>query len=161
MSIFEEATQVRAKLDRFVRNDVVPIGVAQRLISDSAWWYGHPRGPVHAPKHYENVTAGHHGWELAFGANAFLVEKAIRRCIKLIGESVALAEKNAVRVDGKDLRQRLALQVRGSVANFEGNEYDGLYNTSDGFMHFGTQAINVNDFVDTIWKLAEIHRIAS
>lgn len=159
LPISEEVKVVRAKLGRFVKNDQMPMGVAQRLISDSAWWYGHPHGPARAPKHHERVTSGTYGWKIEFGANYFLVEVAIRRCLTLIGEAADLAEKSGGKVDESDLRERLVMQVRGSVANFNGNEYDGFYDTVKGFMLFGTQAINVNDFVGTICDLTEIHRI--
>ncbi len=51
-----------------------------------------------------------------------------------------------VRVDCSSLRYDMALQVRGAVANFNGDEYPGCYDAPGGFMHFGTQAVNVHAF---------------
>lgn len=53
----------------------------------------------------------------------------------------------------------MALQVRGAVANFNGDGFMSYYDAPGGFMHFGTQAIRVDDIVDTLCTLAEVHRI--
>jgi hypothetical protein len=71
VALFDEALVVASKLNRFLEGDRVRFGLAQRLVKDSAWWYGHPQGPVRAPKHFERVTNGAHGWEVQFGANYF------------------------------------------------------------------------------------------
>src|SRR5262245_39842072 len=85
MSGFRDGVnEVRTHLEKLEKEGRVSYGVAQRLVRDSAWWYGHPSGPVHAPKHYERVTSGPQGWEIEFGADKFLIEVAIVRCKKEI-----------------------------------------------------------------------------
>ena len=159
MTLSDEAAAVTARLNRFLEGGRVRLLLVQRLVSDSAWWYGHPKGPARAPKHFERVTTGAHGWELEFGANYFLVEAAIRRCTVLISDAIRAVLENGVKVDCVKLREDMRWQVRGAVANFNGEEYGSYYDISKGFMHFGTQAINVNDFVETLCMLAEVHRI--
>lgn len=75
MALADEVAHVKAKLSRFMEGERVRLGLAQRLVKDSAWWYGHPHGPARAPKHFERVTNGAHGWEIEFGANYFLVRQ--------------------------------------------------------------------------------------
>lgn len=155
----ESLAAVQRNLEDFGERGSVPLRVAQRLVSESAWWYGHPQGPARAPKHYERIRPGPHGWELEFGANCFLVEKAIARCKDRIVQAIGTALASGSRVDGTALRKDMALAVRASVANYNGEEYSGFYDASDGFMHFGTQAISVNAFVDELFRLAGLHRI--
>lgn len=155
----DEVAAVRKRLERFTKDGKMPIGVCQRLISDTAWWHGHPQGPARAPNHYKRVTSGVHGWEIEFGANLFLVEKAIRRCISIITEHAFLAERTRAKVDAIELRYSMSLQVRSAVAKYNGAEYKEYYDTVNGFMLFGTQAINVNDFVATMSKLSDLHCI--
>lgn len=161
MSLAEDSEIIRTKMTRFVKDGRMPIGVAQRIIKDSAWWYGHPQGPTRAPKHYERVTRGRHGWEIEFGANTFLVESAIWGCIVALDEAIKAALSTGSKVDESGLREKMSLAVTGAVANYNGDEYLSYYETFKGFMHFGTQAINVNDFVSTIWVLTEAHRICT
>ncbi len=156
-----QAAIVRGKLARFIKDGRISAGAAQRLISDAAWWYGHPHGPTRAPDHYKRVTFGRHGWEIEFGANSFLVGHAISRCITAVERAVNQVLTTGSKVQESRLREEMTLAVRGAVANFDGNEYQTYYDVHKGFMHFGTQAINVDDFVRTIWTLTEAHRICS
>lgn len=161
MSIAEDAQIVRSKMARLVKDDRMSIGVAQRFISESAWWHGHPHGPTRASKHYERVTHSNGGWQIEFGANTFSVEQAIKGCFLALLDAVESAESSGAKVDEVPLRERMSLAVRGAVANYNGDEYLGYYDTYKGFMLFGTQAINVNDFVHTFWSLTEAHRICT
>ena len=161
MYLSEDISIVRAKLKRLVVNGRVPLGVAQRVISNSAWWYGHPKGPVRAPKHYERISNGIHGLELEFGANYFLVETAIRRVFNIINDLVNTVESTGKKGSNSFLRLHMIATIEGAVANFNGDEYDGFYDSIDGFMIFGTQAISVNDFVNTICDFTEVYRITN
>jgi hypothetical protein len=53
---------------------------AVRFIRASAWWLTQYHKPVRAPKHADHVHMSVHGWAVDFGANSFLVGKAIERC---------------------------------------------------------------------------------
>lgn len=158
MALDAAVSAVSQKLQRFL--GIVSIGAAQRLIRDSAWWHGHPHGPARAPKHYDRVVYGAHGWEIDFGANFFLVEKAIRRCAAVIEEACAEVLRTGNTVDASTYRYKMSLAVRGAVANFQGNEYESYYDTTDGFMLFGTQAIRVDDFVNSMCELSDFRLIA-
>jgi hypothetical protein len=155
----ETTTYVMEKLQKCVQNAKVPISLAQRLIKDSAYWYGHQNGPARAPKHYERVTAGPYGWEITFGANSFLVEQAIRRftdSARAAVESFALTGKT---IPDKELRKQLALITRGAVSNYQGEVYLTYWPVTDGHMMFGTQSIHVADFVDSYWVVTSLGRI--
>jgi len=162
MDVAKDAVFIRDRIKRLIKNDQVPLGVAQRLIIDSAWWYGHPHGPARAPKHQERISRGLYGWEIEFGANRFLIELAIRRSVRSIEEKVSIVEKYKTGFNRQDLKEKLIQQVQGSVANFDGAQYSYLYAiTDDGFMMFGTQAINAKNFADTLINYTEINRIAN
>lgn len=135
-------------------------GVAQRFISDSAWWVDHPKGPVHAPKHHERVTYGIEGWEIVFGANKFLVGQAAERCSgHVLVKTLPQVVKSQTKVEWLKLQQELAMIVRGSVLNFADREYDCYGDLWDDHMRFGAQSINVKDFVNCFYQLAKIQRV--
>jgi hypothetical protein len=132
--------------------------LAEKAIKNSAYWFDHPSGgPARAPKHADRLEYGDTGLEIEFGANTFLVEEAIRRCVaalKVAAERALEAEEPA---DESELRARLRLAIRGAVSNYQGEEYAGYYNATDGFMHFGAQAIHVESFLGTIWDGTEAY----
>lgn len=187
----DAAAALREKLNEFGEPGAVPLTLAQRLIKASAWWHGHPQSPTRAPKHAERVVKGPHGWELSFGGNYFLVERAIilskRAIIEALGQGIA---SNST-IDGKALRGSLLTCVRESVANYnhevygyyqggaspedrrprplptlgEAGLHGGAIRPSDdackGFMHFGVHAIKVDDFVEAIWQLAGLKAVCT
>ena len=128
---------------------------AEKAIQVSAYWYGHPHGPARAPKHAERLEYGKTGLEIEFGANTFLVEQAIRRCAAAIEKAAESVIATGDPIDEAELRRQLGFAVCGAVANFDGVEYSGYYDASDGFMHFGTQAVHVASFVESIWGDSE------
>jgi len=182
---------VREKLNGFGEPGAVPLTLAQELIRASAWWHGHPQSLVRAPKHAEHVANGPLGLELTFGANYFLVERAIILSKRAIIEALKQAIASNSTVDGNALRARLSTCIRKSVANYNHEVYDyyqggvspeerrrrpfrtlggiGVHveemrpsvDASKGFMHFGVQAIKVGDFVDAIWKLADLKTVCT
>jgi hypothetical protein len=135
------------------------IGAAQRLIRDSSWWIDHPQGPVRAPGNHERVTFGIHGWEIELGSNKFLVGKALKVCLGTIYMALNEAEKSGMRIEWASLREKLIAFVRGSVVNYNGDEYFSYGTSSDPHMKFGAHSINVEDFVNCIYELGELHRV--
>jgi hypothetical protein len=157
----DQADEVLCNLSLMVDGDYMPMEVADRVIRNSAYWYGHPQGPARAPKHAERLTQGDTGWELVFGANTFLVETAVRRCVRTIEKAAEAVKKTDKPINENALARDLAYAVQGAVANYQGLEYSGFYDASDGFMHFGTQAIHVPSFVATICDEAQSYLLAS
>jgi hypothetical protein len=159
MDIWESAAFVEEKLNKLEPDGIVPLGLAQRLIKDSAYWYGHPNGPAKAPKHFEGIISGPHGWEVPFGANSFLVEQAIRRSNKKARDALANVFVTDEKWPSSILREELVHSIRGAVSNYCGEEYPTLWSVTSGHMRFGTQSIHIGDFIFSYWQLAHLNLI--
>jgi hypothetical protein len=153
---WEAAIFVEEKLWKFEQNETIPIGLVQKLIADSAYWYAHPRGPAKAPKHFERITVGAYGWEVPFGANSFLVEQAMLRCNNQVRSALAVVSNTDKKFPSLALREQLATSVRGAVSNYLGEEYQTLWAVTNGHMRFGAQSIHVGDFIFSYWQLAHL-----
>jgi hypothetical protein len=176
---------VRERVTAFGEPGNVPISLAQDLIRTSTYWVDHPQGITHSePGWADRIVRGPHGWEVQFGANCFLVERAILLCKRTILSELDHAQESSQPIDQKLLYRRLITCVRQSVDNFDyytgGAEpkikrqgfYIGgsrLLSLKDskrfgstppsmdvwkGFMKFGVHAIKVDDFVKRILQLA-------
>lgn len=120
----------------------------QNFLRNICWWLTHSSGcPVRAPRHADRVYFdNYHGWVIDFGANTFLVGKAIARCAKRIKDfldSVSLGDIPSV----EELKFGLQYAISGAVSNYNGDEYDSFYPINNGEMVFGAQAIDVNDAI--------------
>ncbi|MEG4851461.1 hypothetical protein QUB10_11150 [Microcoleus sp. B5-D4] len=148
----EVVKAVRAKVQQLSVQGEVELELAKEFIRESAYW-DHPTGSlVRAPKHANRIYDNNrNNWVIDFGANSFLVGAAIYRCQQALLEFLEKAECRDV-MPILQLREKLELIVRGSVSNHEGDEYDGYYLVDDNFMRFGTQAINIYDFVNLIFS---------
>ncbi len=160
MAIKDDVLVVRERLNRMCPGGKTAHFAAQRLVMDSAYWYRHPRGPAKAPKHHERVTSGAHGWEIEFGANAFLVGLAIERGCRAVQSALAVVEVVGQKTGADPLRESLERAVRGSVANFSGDEYPTLWGLTSGHMLFGAQSIHLGEFVQSKWSLLKLHLVA-
>jgi hypothetical protein len=121
---------------------------AQYLIQRCAYWLGHPNGPVRAPKHADNIQRGPYGYEVAFGANKFLVQKAAIDCCKAVLEYPNDHVPNIAA-----LNSLLTRLVRRAVSNHADEEYPTPYPVDSGnIMHFGTQGINVAEFINALFN---------
>jgi hypothetical protein len=120
--------------------------LARRFIRESAWWLTHFHKPVPAPKHADRMYMSQHGWAVDFGANSFLVEKAIERCRKELERQQARADAGEV-VPRSEIKEELEKVISGCVANSNGQEYSGYYpiRRSDRTLVFGAQGIGVDD----------------
>lgn len=136
----------------------VSLSIAQFFIKHSAYWDHPSAGLVNTPKHANNITHGRFGHQLRFGGNLFLIETAIKRCVYTVGVQLDSFEDGDV-CSNVRLVQKLKLCVRGAVANNDGNEYSGYYPATGNYMMFGTQAINLQDFIGIVTATSEVGRM--
>jgi len=131
------------------REETIPLSLAQDFIRNSAWWLTHPSGPVRAKKHAYNIYKNEvHGWAIDFGANKFLVGKAIERCKNEINKYIEEFESGTKSIELDSLKLKLRKHISGAVATYNNGEYSGYYPISGNDLEFGTQAIDVKDGVN-------------
>ncbi|EJN17932.1 hypothetical protein PMI36_05349 [Pseudomonas sp. GM79] len=150
---------VRSTRPWLVRTEDVPRELAEEFIRRTAWWHTHSSGsPVRAPKHSDRIYRSHHGWTIDFGANSFLVGKAISRCSieinKFIDGSISGNLQEIV-----DLKKKLIMHIRGAVANNNQDEYAGYYSLTGPDMMFGAQSIDVEDGANFIIQKSGINEL--
>jgi len=144
------AKRIMSHLDNLGTEDGdVPLDVAKDFIRKSAWWLDHPSGPVRAPGHSSNIYGSERGWKIDFGANTFMVGRAISRCRKTLSDALEQASSGNIR-PFSELRRILTYNVRGAVANYEDEEYSGFYSVVGADMKFGTQSIDTEDFINLV-----------
>ncbi len=147
----------RTRVQQLSTHGEIERELAEEFISNSAYW-NHPKSHrlVRARGHATNIYGSRNNWRINFGANSFLVGHAIYRCQQTLLEFLEKAESGYV-MPTLELREKLERIVRGSVANHKGYEYEGYYSAvSDNFIKFGTQAINIDDFVNLVFKKAKL-----
>jgi hypothetical protein len=141
----EIINSIRQNITWVKREETIPEQLAYRFIMRSAWWLTHSSGhPVRAEGHASRVYNSSHGWTVDFGANSFLVGKAIERCrvkINKFLEEAATGNLGSL----EEVKKSLAHTISGAVANSNGFEYDGTYPITNGRLIFGAQAIDVED----------------
>lgn len=144
---------------KILENNGVSLTIAQFFIETCAMW-DHPTGRwVSAPKHAKRIVNGRYGWEIEFGANTFLVARAIERSTNLVRGLIDRAERGEV-IRNSDISTQLNLIISGSVSNYEGEVFEGYYSMERGILRFGTQGINVETFKSYIIGTTEINKIA-
>jgi hypothetical protein len=150
----EVINAARARVQQLSAHGKIELELAKEFIKQSAYWYDHPCGsPVRAARHANNIYESYpNNWVINFGSNSFLVGAAIYRCQQALLEFLEKAECKDV-MPIPQLREKLGLIVQGAVSNHEGEEYNGYYSAMRGnFMKFGSQAINIYDFVNLIFS---------
>jgi hypothetical protein len=153
---------IRAKATWIDRKETIPVEIARGFIEHSALWLTHPSGyPVRARRHASRIYNSRHGWAVDFGANSFLVGKAIERCAKEINEFFKESESGKLLniFDLKDLKEKLHKHISGAVSNNDGYEYNGYYPIADGQLVFGAQAINVRDGANYLVNKLELNKL--
>ncbi len=142
-------------------NTGVSLHIANFMVERCTYW-NHPKaGWVNAPKHAQRMKKGHLGYEINFGANCFLVELAVKRCVAEVSKHLDLFEEDYYSVATlDDLRSKLKRHISGAVANVDGAEYRGYYPTQGNKIVFGTSAIDIQKFAGIIVatsKIKELH----
>lgn len=144
-----------------VRNENVPLELAREFIRNTAWWHTHSSGhPVQAPRHADRIYESNHGWSIDFGANTFLVGKAIERCSAEIVKALESAIEGNI-PDINELKEKLKLHIQGAVANNDGYEYDGYYPIQGQDMMFGAQSIDVKNGAEFMIESSGIAELLS
>ena len=162
------AATLRPKVDTALRKrkllsrqETIPRELAEDFIRATAWWLTHSSGsPVRAPRHADRLyLSPRHGWMVEFGANSFLVGRALERCRE---RTRGFFE----RIKNGDLPRRseveCALQaaVAGSVANHMGEEYS-RYPDNGRDLVFGAQSIDMADAVQFVIEITGIAEFLS
>ena len=115
------ANAIRAAHTWIDRPETVPKEFAKGFLRASCWWLKHSSGnPVRAPGHADRISLDpRHGWSIEFGANTFLVGKAIERSARSLREFLD-AVSNGGKTSLGTLRQNLRSAIAGAVANYDG-----------------------------------------
>lgn len=139
-------------------DEVVPKQLCTNFIQKSAWW-DHPSGGfVRAPGHAERIKQDtFHGWVIEFGANTFLVGKAISRSLKIVLSFYSdILHNKATNLD--KLNRTIKQRISGAVAGYSGDEYYE-YPIDGQDLTFGTQSIDVNDGAKYILKITGVQSL--
>lgn len=132
------------------RGEKIPRWLAEDFIKATAWWLRHPTGGVRAPRHARRIyLCRRYGWSVDFGANTFLVGKALERCReKILGFFGRIRDGDVAK--RSEVEQSLRYEVARSVANSRGEEYWPHYPDNGRDLVFGTQSIDLEDAVEFV-----------
>lgn len=135
--------------------------VAEEMIKQSAWWIK-PGGRVRAPRHAERLQGDERSWSLVFGANTFNVATAVKRCCDAIRgwldqQSKPISQNSIPPRSWVVLTDSLASAIRSSVTGSSGGEFRSYQSGNE--MVFGTQAVNIVDFIKTIARLLDLDQL--
>ncbi len=154
-----KAQTIKESILRLGETEPISLELAQNFIRESTWWHSHSSGrPVLAPKHANRVYSSNYGWTVDFGANKFLIEDAFKRCKFVVLQEIEKASKGKL-LESNTLMSKLQQQIRRSVANHEGNRYEGLYPVLGKDMMFGTTSIDVSDGATYIVNVLRVQDI--
>ena len=139
-----EFEKIRLRLQHWSMGNV-PSSVAKDLVRASAWWLTHSSGrPVRAPRHASRVEKYSLGWGIEFGANHFLITRAVQRSATKLLEYVPGIEERHEMFRMAGVLNILRPAFPASVANYKLDEY-GHYAPTKGHLVFGAQSICVDD----------------
>lgn len=103
------AERIRVQRPWLAHTENISLAHAQEFIKHTTWWHSHSSGhPVRAPNHSKYVYMSGHGWTISFGANFFLVGKAIERSNNDINKYIDETAKGSI-PDIEKLKQKLKL----------------------------------------------------
>ena len=136
----------------FAREESVPEEMAKDFVRATAWWLTHSSGhPVRAPGHAKRVKLSpRHGWAIEYGANSFLIGRAIESCRKILQDELK-AVPEGESIEKELIVKKLESAISRSVGNYYGDMYDH-YPPDGGQLVFGAQAVDIDDGVRFIIK---------
>lgn len=120
--------------------------LAVELIEGSVWWETHPSGPVQAPGFAKHIYGALGEWKITFGANTFLISRAVHGCCKVIENWLPKQSGPIAQLGWATLQNEFNSVLRGSVSNYIGEIYQRYTGGSKEKMVFGSQSISVNCF---------------
>ena len=161
--IQKHVPKIRQRLQHFSKTAgirSVDEATAKLFIRESVWWLTHSSGwPVRAPGFQNRVYGSSPDWKVDFGANTFLVGRAIQRCLNTIEDAVERINKGE-NVSYEETWSKMSYNIRGAVANYSGYEYEGYYSAIGAYgMIFGAQSINISDFIQCAMRLTDFKSI--
>jgi hypothetical protein len=140
------AERARKSVHDLVGNGKVSIETAREFIRRSNWWWKPgAETEVPAPGLARYVRGPEGDWRLKHG-NIFLVGRAIQRCAGTIGTFLSDVESGNPWTK-EELRDRLWLNVRSSVATRNGDEYKKPCELKGRYLMLGNHGIAVDQFV--------------
>ena len=142
------------------RTETISKELAQDFIRKSCWWLTHSSGsPIRAPGYADRMYLDkRHGWAVVFGANTFLVGKALERSSRKLKQFLDAAVSGA-EPPTEDLKRDLRYAIAGAVANRDGNEYEGHYPINGNELTFGAHAIDLDNAVSYLIAKVDIERL--
>lgn len=154
---------VKKNIEKFVCQGAfsnISLDIAKYFARNSAWWLRHPSGPVRAPRYENKIYGKSPDWRIGFGANKFMIGIAISRCLATLDEAVKNISAG-YKINREDVEKEFFYNITGAVANYEGEEYEGYYSAiEDGRdMVFGTQSIDIKDFINCLLRLTEYDKL--
>lgn len=122
---------------------------ARGLIRASTWWLTHSSGtPVRAPGHDYRMEQKAWGWSIEFGANHFLIGRAIQRAAPILIDGFSLLKVNQI-PNEKYFDQKIQAILPSCVGNYNYDGYEN-YAPTNGRLIFGAQAIDLTDATNYI-----------
>ncbi|MEC4722770.1 phospholipase D-like domain-containing protein [Noviherbaspirillum sp. CPCC 100848] len=145
------AKMARKIIDAQAPNGQISRELAQSFIRRSTFWHSHSSGHIVSGRGHAKRVYGVAGdWKVDFGANSFLVGRAIRRCFRTVEEYIDKWEAGQPQDASETVRQ-LRRDVNGAVAGYDGVELSGYYSSLSGNdMMFGTTSIDIKFFVRVV-----------
>jgi hypothetical protein len=133
---------IRERVSWLRRSETIPLELAKRFIEEALYW-DHPSGGMVSVPGFSNriYKCPVHGWSLELGANTILVGKAIDRCKSTINRYLERAATGLL-IPQEELEAELKGQLRGSIANINGEEYI-RYPDIGGQLQFGTHFLDL------------------
>lgn len=147
------AIKARQLIASRIPNEEISRELAQSFIRRSTFWHSHSSGHIVSGGGHARRIYGNSGdWKVDFGANTFLVGRAMQRCFRTLREYIDAWEANTCQAPSDVVRQ-LRKNVNGAVAGYNGSELSGYYSLSGNDMMFGTTSIDIKFFVRAVIEL--------
>lgn len=129
-------------------------GACVQALKRSCWWVGHPSGPVAAPAYANHLTVLEGEFAVPYGANYFMVERALRNGLENIPAPMAtsLLESALAEQQFRDvltLTFGMVLSVKGATPTLPPMEL----HAKKWFWVFGAQGVLISAFYAFVAEL--------